>query len=215
MNRELLLSYFEDCDFTGYIAESNFTEKIINPIRIKTPFTYITGASKICISLLEEENFIIKIPFNSSFNRYDCKFFHFCNANGIYNHEWDYCLTELLTFNYFKSKKIEDILCKTRLLGVINNYPIYIQEKAEIFSDITDEENRYSDYRTPSIKSYCEKENLYTPNWIWAADALAYYGKKKFNKFMKSIVDIGDLHESNIGYVKGRPVLVDFSDFND
>lgn len=214
MQRDVLLDMFKNCNFKGYITEDNFEEKIINNISgDNNNWTYDCGASKVCI-IFYDEHFVIKIPFNARWDKWYDRYEDFINANACYNKEWDYCFTELIMYNRAKHKNLDSILCKTRLLGVVNEYPIYIQEKASPFVEKFPD-SPYSDNRTPSMKQYCKKVGIDPPNYVWAADAIEYYGKKKFNKLMKFIEwgGIYDLHNGNIGYVGKRPVIMDFSGF--
>lgn len=50
----------------------------------------------------------------------------------------------------------------------------------------------------------------------WASMALTLYGKKVCKKLCAFIVEngINDLHDSNIGYYKGKPIILDFSGYN-
>ena len=54
-------------------------------------------------------------------------------------------------------------------------------------------------------------------NRVWLSDALDYFGEKIFYGLLSFLDDysIGDLHDANIGYIGMRPVLVDYSSFND
>lgn len=51
---------------------------------------------------------------------------------------------------------------------------------------------------------------------LWKSMALVLYGKKKVKALCQFVIDhrINDLHSSNIGYLRDRPVILDFSGYN-
>ncbi len=215
MLRDELLNIFANCDFEGDIHSNNFKEKIIDHLPQDFICDYDNGVSKVCI-IPVQTNFVIKIPFNSSKDNYfyeeESEFF--CNANSCFGHEWDYCFTELLLYNLAKKEKIDKAFCKTRLLGCVNNYPIYIQEKASTVRSLIKKVDNISSIKKKGIK-YCQEKKFSCFDSSWIGDAIQYYGEKRANKIM-SFIDkhqIGDLYEDNIGYIGNRPVLIDFSDY--
>lgn len=54
-------------------------------------------------------------------------------------------------------------------------------------------------------------------NWTWANMALTIYGKKKCKALCDFIVEhkINDLHDSNIGYLNDKPIILDFCGYSD
>lgn len=53
-------------------------------------------------------------------------------------------------------------------------------------------------------------------NWTWANMALTIYGKKKCKALCDFIVEheINDLHDSNIGYLNNKPIILDFCGYS-
>lgn len=220
MQRDYLLSIFKNCDFYN-LAEDNYEEKILYELPGDFSYQFFHGVSKLCI-IPEGADYVIKIPFNSFWDIDTEEFLDFENANFDDEHYWDYCFTEVICYNKAKSKKVNKAFCKAKLLGLVNDYPIYIQERAETYYNLKKKgKNQESDYndeddRTPRTKDYCKKHGFFCFNPIWCADAIEYYGKKRFNKIMSFVKEnnIGDLHTDNIGYVGRKPVFIDFSDYN-
>lgn len=212
MQRDFLLDIFKDCDFSDMINRDNFGEAILNNLPDNFDYNYFYGVSKLCL-IPKGSDYVIKIPFNTEWYDWDREYVYFFNANHDDNRKWDYCMSELLIYNLAKKEKIEKIFCKTRFLGCVNNYPIYIQERANpiyLMDGI-----RYSDHRTDRISEYCHQRNFQIFHSVWMADALEYYGQKIFNNAMSFIKynHINDLHNENIGYIGNRPVLIDFSGY--
>lgn len=225
MARNEILSIFQNCLFDQYdgeLSEQNFEYKIIDQLPYNLSYTVETGASKLVI-IPDGANYVIKIPFNGMWEeRFDDEeeeeytdFYKFEGAS--YGDGWDYCLNELIIYRLSKTYNINEVFVKTKYLGSINNYPIYIQERAVTFCE--SDKRREKTLKDIDIKTEdtCRKHNFYTFNKKWLSDALEYYGEKKLDKIISFLSNnnIGDLHNSNIGYVGNRPVLIDFSDFCD
>ena len=53
-------------------------------------------------------------------------------------------------------------------------------------------------------------------NPLWASMAIVLYGKRKCKALCKFIIEnsINDLHYSNIGYLKDKPIILDFSGYH-
>lgn len=212
MQKDNVLNIFKDCDFRGELSRGNFKEKIIKNFPKGLNFKYFHGMSKVCI-IPTGADYVIKIPFNGVWYDYDKSFDYFWCANDDENHKWDYCFTEMICYNYAKKEKVEKAFCKTKLLGYTNDYPIYIQQRASVFSDLKEEE----DYRSERTEDYCCSHGFRCFNPVWIADAIEYYGQSQFSRLMDFIDNYGidDLHTENIGYIKNKPVLIDYSDFCD
>lgn len=212
MQRDNLLDIFKECDFSGKLTSDNFEERIIDNLPENFSHRYFFGASKVCI-IPEGADYVLKIPFNSTWYDADEEYSDFHYATSDYNRNWDYCFAEVLCYNEAKREKVHKMFCKARLLGCVDDYPIYIQERAVTYYDLNGEDT--TDARTPNTRRYCHDRGFSCFNPIWIADALEYYGQKTFNKMMSFIKSyhIGDLHDDNIGYIGRKPVLIDYSDF--
>lgn len=222
MSNEEILQLFNACTFDGVLTENDFEDKVLSNLPDDLKYHYEYGATKLVI-ILPDCNFVIKIPFSGSYQEfyqddtdgYEEEYVEFENAD-FETCEWDYCKTEVNRYNLAKNIGIEKYFAKTECIGMINNYPIYIQQKAEIFAEVKDL-NSYSEEKKSSTREKCDKEDLWCFNECWLSDLLDYCGDKVFSFFMSFIKDndFDDLHSSNIGYINGVPVLVDYSGFND
>lgn len=220
MQRDNLLELFRYCDFEDYISDDNYEDKILAHIPYNFKYIYSSGVSKLCIIPIGAD-FVIKIPFNSSWNDLDEVYEKFFCATDSFDHQWDYCFSELLVYNLSKSENVNKTFCKTRLLGQINNYPIYIQERATPLKCIPekvkiDSNEIITETETPSVQ-YCKSHGFKCFSTVWIKDAMDFYGERRLNKILAFIKNnhIHDLHNGNIGYIGDRPVLLDFSGYNE
>ena len=222
MSNEEILQLFNACTFDGVLTENDFEDKVLSNLPDDLKYHYEYGATKLVI-MLPDCDFVIKIPFSGSYQEfyqdrtddYEEEYVEFENAD-FETCEWDYCKTEVNRYNLAKNVGIEKYFAKTECIGMVNNYPIYIQQKAEIFAEVKDL-NSYSEEKKSSTREKCDKEDLWCFNECWLSDLLDYCGDRIFSLFMSFLKDneFDDLHSSNIGYINGVPVLVDYSGFND
>ena len=220
MSNEEILQLFNTCTIDGVLTENDFEDKVLSNLPDDLKYHYEYGATKLVI-ILPDCDFVIKIPFSGSYqdfyrtDGYEGEYVEFENAD-FETCEWDYCKTEVNHYILAKNAGFEKYFAKTECIGTINNYPIYIQQKAEIFSE-TKDLNSYSEEKKSSTREKCDKEDLWCFNECWLSDLLDYCGDRIFSLFMSFLKDneFDDLHSSNIGYINGVPVLVDYSGFND
>lgn len=205
-----ILDIFKNCSFED-LNDKNYKKLILNNLPSTFEYTYAYGASKLVIIPKQETDYVIKIPFEGYVEHNE--FYSFTNANWDNYRNWDYCLTEVLNYHCAKKNKVERVLAKTRLIGEVNNHPIYIQERAMTYED-AEEDKVINDIRSTSrTHKICSKKHYKIFNLDWITDVYNYYGKRRFDKIMSFVETIGDLHDDNIGYIGSRPVLVDYSDF--
>lgn len=170
------------------------------------------GASKLVI-MPKDEQYVIKIPFSGDAYKDRngvVEVIQFCCAPT--ENKWDYCQAEAERFIEADAADLGRYFAKTELIGFISNYPIYWQERAEIMDNYWYD---HSDIEREVISKKSEEinQNCFCPNWL--IDFYNFYGEDEFIRFMNYIGDnrIGDLYEANLGYIDGKPVLVDYSDF--
>lgn len=172
---------------------------------------FAAGATKF-VFLFEDTDFVIKLPYRGTI--YEDEFSEFC---GGFCGSWDYCETEVNLYKAAKEAGLERCFAKTTEVGTLNGHPLYAQEKALIWGDIHDI-NDYSEQKKRSTRERCQSGDKYYYCFhpCWLSDFLDYYGEEMFDQFMDFIEEyvIEDLHSSNLGYINGRPVVVDYSSFH-
>lgn len=217
MTSNEIIKLLSECEFDGKLYSEAIGEKIFSHLPEDFEYDYNEGASKLVIEPYDED-YVIKIPYNGQYYSSSKKFKSFLCANTSDKYFWDYCMTETLVWRMAKAENVHKAFAKERMIGMVNGHPIYVQQKAEVF---TDSDSYYSDDESKREKTldYCEQEGLspfYDEGLIWQADALEYYGPTQFNKIMSFIEDnnIGDFHNGNLGYIKNKPVFLDYSGFD-
>ena len=229
MDKDLqeILDALQECDFYCLNSE-NYYDNVICYFKhkYKKSFSYDAGASKLAL-IFKNFDYVIKIPFsgsmgynssndssNSEFDEYYDSCEDFCNA-GRYDNGWNYCQAEADVYENAKDFGIEDCFAKTEKIAEINSYPIYKQEYVKVY------DYGASSCHTPQDKekviSLCKEQCFWACDENWLADVLAYFGEKIFNKLIEFIqyMEINDLHNGNIGYINLKPVLMDYSGWND
>lgn len=176
------------------------------------------GATKIVL-INDDEQYVIKIPLLGEENyneEEDCsEIEEFCCAP--YSEEkWNYCESEAIISSYAQQAHLGMCFVPTIRIGTVHNMPIYIQKKVKVFNDCEREVKPKSN----SISNY-DKLSDYKGCHILRGNfgglLLEYYGAKFLIKLFKFFVryDINDLHNSNVGFEDGRPVIFDYAGFNE
>lgn len=180
------------------------------------------GATKLVI-IPTFEDFVIKLPYTGLWTSYDYKnsdesYFSDEDYQDFYyadckEREWDYCGGEAQRFLIAKENGLGQHFAETRLIGLINDYPVYVQEKCTILTNY----NTYHTYneRAETIKvcPHCAGIDV-----SWLTDFRLYNGKKELIYFLKFIHNLqwdDDLRSANLGYINDRPVLIDYAGFYD
>ena len=186
-------------------------------------YDYNHGATKLVI-IPKKEDFVIKIPYTGSYEYYSGYY-----SNSIYRQgredywefvagensfrPWDYCANEIIRYDKALENGFAKYFAKTELLGFIHNYPIYIQEKCVTLS--SDRHfHRYS--KEENLKTSNCYKNYYNISIDWLTDFRLKYGEEELINFINFIQDMrwdDDLRSENIGYINGKPVLIDYSGF--
>lgn len=216
MNSNKIIKLLSECEFDGELYSEVVDEKIFAHLPDDFKYDWNEGASKLVIEPYNED-YVIKIPYNGQYYGLSKRFEKFLSANNSNEYFWDYCLTETLVWRLAKVENIHKAFAKERMIGMINGHPIYIQQRAEVFTD-SDAYYLDDDIKKKKTVDYCERKGLrtfYEEALSWQADALEYYGPKQFDKIMSFIErnKIGDFHNSNLGYIGRTPVFIDYSDF--
>ena len=133
---------------------------------------------------------------------------------------WDYCEVEATRYCHAEQANVAILFAKTEWIGDVHEYPIYIQERCHMFrEESTSNQERYksrtqADYE--EVNTLRKKYDFHSINNDWMLDFLIYYGEEMFKKLADFIFNenIYDLHNGNIGYINGRPCLVDYSSYD-
>lgn len=217
-NKEELLSLLSSMDILSDFSEDNanyFYQELDSDIKDKfQDFAY--GASKFVL-IPDNYDFVIKIPFKGTYYHTSEEdwdedgFERFIYADS--DNGWDYCEAETKRYELAENKGFNQFLAKTELLGYINDYPVYIQEKCVIFSQ-TDALSYHSNEEKSKTIATLGKRDFWI-NIDWLTDVRLYYGEDAFWFFINFIRDEewDDLREDNIGYIGSQPVLVDYSGY--
>lgn len=203
-----ILDALEYGDFDN-LNDNVFFKHIVSSFKEKytKPFAYDYGATK-GVLIFKELGFVIKIPFvcndDWEFEGADCD-------NG-----WDYCEAETLKYQSASINGLAECFAETIFIGTVDGHPIYIQELATMYEKGESTTPRSSE-DIEKVESLCSSQHYdcFNPNWL--SDVLNFFGERIFYKLLNFIsdADISDLHNGNIGYIGMRPVLVDYSSFND
>lgn len=191
-------------------------------------YDYAYGATKlVLIPLNEKDDYVIKIPYTGSYYHesgyYNSDTIYYPPRTDYYDYiaadnderSWDYCASEVKRYLLAEKEGFAECFAKTKLLGYVNNYPIYIQEKCITFSDCKNKHKHSEEERLKTSKC-CNF--YYGINKDWLTDFRLYYGEKfllKFINFINNMQWDDDLRNENIGYIKNRPVLIDYAGFLD
>lgn len=206
---EIILNALNDYDFSDFGSETknDLIDYFRDHYKGQLSWSHDTGASKFVFVF---SDFVIKIPF-----RYSWAEEELMGANSYNGEYWDYCAAELEQYEFAVKNGVEEFFAAVEYLGDIDGHPIYFQEFADIYC------MRGSDSSEAEVEEFEESEESRQSAWLdldsyWRCDVLKYYGKDKYKKFMNYIADadIEDLHDGNIGYIHSRPVLIDFSGWN-
>ena len=134
---------------------------------------------------------------------------------------WNYCKVEAQVSKCAEEEGVIRCFAETYFLGTAGDYPIYAQERCAIFCD--EESSRRESYKKrtksdyDSLREVRERVDFYDCDDNWLLDFLIYWGEEILQRLANFVFEhsINDLHNGNIGYRKGVPVLVDYSSFHD
>lgn len=170
------------------------------------------GCTKLVI-IPPDTDYVIKIPFLTDET---CEF---CSAiYPIHNlHGWDYCASECEWYYVAAQHGIKDFFAQSEYVFSYNDYiKVYVQEKCKIYNGAGyvkhSKEERFEVLnKLDSIK--CRNTPL---DLDFLVELFKYYSEAEIQKFLIFTErNLSDLHNANVGFRYGRPVLVDYSGFYD
>ncbi|MGN0728570.1 hypothetical protein [Treponema sp.] len=166
------------------------------------------GASKLCI-VPKHADFVIKWSTT-------------CLTVGDYDEAYD----EVLIYQKAIKAGLEMFFPKTEVLCIVNGVIFVVQEKIDfsVLNTPSSKENKY-EYKTRTASRviidkmdtcFCSIARGRDLDETWASMAIVVYGKKKCKALCKFVIEngINDLHRSNIGYLKDKPIILDFSGYH-
>lgn len=186
------------------------------------------GITKIVL-IPEDKDYVIKIPITKIAYR---EFFY---DNGEYhkgkfvikdNVGGDYCKKEEEIYNSI-DEEVKKMFAETKFLIEVNKLPIYIQEKIDFSFDnkcfnpdiFPSDRKSDMDIRTIVNSELSSKgiNNLGRLNTEFCYDVMMNYGIDSFLLLIREINfwKIEDLHELNIGYKNYKPMIFDYSGFEE
>ena len=213
---------------SGCFSEEDYYEvsRYVDP----DDFNCASGATKlVLIPCEEQEPYVIKIPFTKLYSddaydeENDCYGAYVDLEGAPFGYGFDYCHAEEVLVARAKEFGIGDFFPETEIYQA-NPFPVYIQEKCEVMY------NHRSKTRTPAeihqgTHNLEQNASPVQADWLdtfadsWLLDAVEWYGETKLFQLFDflTMYGISDFHSANYGYAVGdhRPVLIDFSGFNE
>lgn len=231
------------CLKTEYFAEFEGEERLradlsraMHENNFPTHWGLEAGASKAVI-LLPNTDYVIKIPFNSEVYGLDHEWDEdededdenqtpeeptydmYCCADSLIatERDWDYCEAEMNLYQAAVEDSVDMYFAAEGLLGYIDNYPIYWQQRCIPFSSLDKDSGEVSELRSEQSRKKCRELGVSCFNSLWIADFIDAYGEdelQRLDSFLRTW-GIDDLRSCNIGYISGLPIIFDYSGFNE
>ena len=171
-----------------------------------------SGVSKV-VFISDKLDFVIKVPYGRRSNE---------RAQQFGECEWNYCEEEMGIYEFLEAEGKEKYFVPNFKISEHNDYPIYIQEKVELFYETSNEKEKQ--IRLEEFKNSGERYKLIealSNNTIsrlsleWINDAVYYYSYDEISELLLFLNDYGlsdDLHNGNIGLdINNRPVIFDYA----
>ena len=207
--KEQLKNLLADLKITKTTNRRQAKEMLANHGYSEPEYRVQDGATKLCI-VPKHADFVIKW----STTCYDI------------SDDWDEALEEVSIYNKAVKAGLGMFFPKTEVFCTINGITFVIQEKIDFSALHTpnSKADRYA-YQTRTVSPavvekmdncFCSLYRGRSLDHTWASMAIVLYGKRKCKTLCKFIIenDINDLHLSNIGYLKDKPIIMDFSGYH-
>lgn len=238
---EVLSKYCDFTDLCEYNFRDQVIEPLIAANAFT--FHWANGVTKLVLMPFDTD-FVVKIPFvgeleydgyedgldyeaalavygeegmDERIPRYCVRSFYGANADN----DWDYCQAEARISAQARSADLLKYFAETHYIGEANGHPIYVQQKAEIFEGIEDYEEielgivQVGEEEREAAAAFRDDHFIYC-NSHWMAQFIktnSIEELRRLDVFCKNC-GIEDLHDENIGYIDGCPVLVDYSSYD-
>jgi hypothetical protein len=138
----------------------------------------------------------------------------------------DYSALEVRNYEYAKELGLDKILLPTGLLTTLDSgCPIYWQTKfsyshsnMDYHEEIHLKKQFEQYFRSPiylKVKRTMPDDRRYNDVWLFRAYQL--YGKQFFKKLCLFFEEneIKDLHSNNVGWLKGKPIILDYAGYHE
>lgn len=136
--------------------------------------------------------------------------------------DFDYCQRELHNYEKARIYRVERILLPIEYIGEYGAVRVYLQPRFTYsHDDMSDGKHNTLRKKLNNIPNRSKVlarslNNLYS--WVdreWYARVLQLYGKKFLASFEKFSRDarLNDLHDGNIGWRNGRPIILDYAGY--
>ena len=193
----------------------------------KVPLSdWFNGATKAVLQP-KGKDFVLKIPFegewqedwcyNEENDDYDLIEEYFCEfqGSGGVSNDWDYCQREVELYNLAAEAGLGEIFVETFFVDYVNGHPVYAQQRVDKVGGW----NGKSDEERSSTRDKLSKAGQHAPMDLdWVATFLEFYDEEllfRLFKFLDEEWIDDDLHNGNIGYLNGRPVIFDYAGFRE
>ena len=220
---EKILKALEACNFDEFTDDGCY-EAVYKQLDFNVfDKTYESGITKMVL-FPTGLDFVIKLPFLGTWeykNIYDeeeddwFEELTLCPFEGAEEPEgWNYCEAEVIRYESACVEGAEEFFLPIKYIGSVHGQPVYIQPKASIFEH-SHNPSHYPESKRRRTQEICENLNVWCFNSCWISDFLDTFTHKDLQLLDTMITDlhISDLHDENIGYWDGIPVIVDYADF--
>lgn len=224
--------YLDNGDLEGDYDGDLYSDRDFSEAIYQSGMGYDTahGVSRFVI-IPDKTDYVIKLPITGIYERLwdeETDSYKEPTLVAYANEECDDPTRNEIDIYENASKIGKQILLKNIYVGDYNGIPVYIQKKIdETFNnsssscrDLSFEERTL--IRNTLKNSYLNSKDFdgndectYCPpcHSEFLFDVIKFYGQKKAEEMIRLMREIDDLHGGNIGYVNGRPVVIDYGDF--
>ena len=164
-------------------------------------YPYISNGSSRGVLIYDDFDWVIKFNFNDEVKE-----------------KYDFCENEVGIYYEAESEGLEEYFAKIWCAGDIKGVPFYVMEKAVMNSsysvccrtdsNVCNTNETYSDF-LDNNRSWMSKEDLVT--------IINFFGTTYSEDEVFELINfceensIVDIHDSNVGYINSRPVIIDYA----
>lgn len=214
--KKVLDLLFENRHFyQNYLSEVNwdeaFGEDFVKYLENEHGIEFETGVTKLVV-IPENENFVLKIPFDGTGYQEGFRFFYGAQDGDAGR---DYCKAEALFYEEAKKWGLEFLFAETIQIAEAWGVPIYRQPRCDIFEfEFLHETTKET---LTAVEEACDTCDYNCFNEDWLVEVVLQYGEDVLHDLLSFLrhEHITDLHDKNIGFLNGKPILFDYASFDD